>query len=878
MKQQLILLLLGVFATSVFSQTKEVTLEEALEITSGQFVNQDVDIFLVQQNNKNIWQFFIDAQPNMGWSHECYLLSIPKQLLGPLTGINPKKIRGKMPPAEPLIPLLEKNRYEPQSYNVTRKVWEYNPNINDEVARKTYAVILNGGFNINSNHPRYWYDCAEIFNTLKYSYGIPQSNISVIFADGTDPGDDTYMPGHLYGSSYLDFDMDGIDDIQYAATKNNVKSVLQNLRFKLKRDDHLLFFVTDHGDSLDGISQSYIYLWGDEILHDTELANYLAPLMDKGITVNVVLGQCYSGGFIDDLAKIGCVVSTACTGSEPSWTTKNQLFDEFLHHWTCALKGEDFRGNTINADYNGDGHISMSEAFLYAKNNDTQDESPQFYGGNDSEGNFLSFTDLPLSTDIYIKDNDEDIGDEPNLTTDIFWDSPSICVRNEMDGIFQHENPIFALNHQMAFMYVRVYNKGKKTFRGNLNNEILYGYWGKASTGLTPQVWRGRELEGDYPTGGPTETVAIKDTIFPGQSADKRLRWILPYELYDAPFGQHHYCLYAKILDKPTDEPIEVTKFNSKGSKREAQKNVTIIKKEYFNEDFNVYVRNVLDAEEAYTLEFKPRTDSDASFFTDQTVTMEMTPLVYEAWERGGCIGEDIQPIVQNNQSTRNVRLLSKNSKVKQIKLHPKEFDRIKLKFRVVRYNYFDKKYTFDLIQRDANGNIIGGETFIIERPTFTLKPIVIVPSDNDNGTIRLKAEGNDFVNYNWLDENDNIVGEAKEIDVLSSSGNTEYRVVANTENGEYAMASINLNAPQEILQTIAHNGDISVSLKLPATENTSIEISSINPSSNFIRENISSGETCCSIDASELGSGIYIIKLIVESQIIDTKKIFINN
>src|SRR5690606_8655913 len=37
--------------------------------------------------------------------------------------------------------------------------------------------------------------------------------------------------------------------------------------------------------------------------------------------------------------------------------------------------------------------------------------------------------------DLYIEDNQNDIGQEPNIHTDIFWNSPDIWVRNQQDGV-----------------------------------------------------------------------------------------------------------------------------------------------------------------------------------------------------------------------------------------------------------------------------------------------------------------------------------------------------------------------------------------------------------------------------------------------------------
>ena len=77
------------------------------------------------------------------------------------------------------------------------------------------------------------------------------------------------------------------------------------------------------------------------------------------------------------------VVSTACSGSESSFSTSNYLYDEFVYHWTAAVNGKYPNGSVAQADINSDNKISMKEAFDYGCSNDAQKETPQFYDGKE---------------------------------------------------------------------------------------------------------------------------------------------------------------------------------------------------------------------------------------------------------------------------------------------------------------------------------------------------------------------------------------------------------------------------------------------------------------------------------------------------------------
>lgn len=99
--------------------------------------------------------------------------------------------------------------------------------------------------------------------------------------DGTDPAIDMRLPDWSYASSPLDLDGDGKEDIQYAATNANVQSVMSEITNLASADDHLFFFVIDHGGSIDHVSNSYICLWGNERLQDTSLGSMIERLTNK---------------------------------------------------------------------------------------------------------------------------------------------------------------------------------------------------------------------------------------------------------------------------------------------------------------------------------------------------------------------------------------------------------------------------------------------------------------------------------------------------------------------------------------------------------------------------------------------------------------------
>lgn len=246
-----------------------------------------------------------------------------------------------------------------------------------EADGQLYAVLISGGRNRLTNHERYWNDCALLYRTLRHTYHVPQRNIIVLMSDGGDPAEDMIRAdGMGFVSSPVDLDGDGAADVSGAATMDEVERTFFGLAQRMGRSDRLLVFIVDHGDSDDFVHDSYLWLWNNERLSDFSL-DLLLGVADV-CPVCIVMGQCYSGGFVAELQRDGRIVATACSGSERSWACNDRPYDEFIYHWTCAVGGVDEDGNATDADADDDGFVSMQEAFDYARSHDRRQETPQY--------------------------------------------------------------------------------------------------------------------------------------------------------------------------------------------------------------------------------------------------------------------------------------------------------------------------------------------------------------------------------------------------------------------------------------------------------------------------------------------------------------------
>lgn len=699
-------------------------------------------------------------------------------------------------------------------------------------------------------------------------------------SDGSNPGEDMRCTAGGFQSQPLDLDFDGVPDIELAATKANVQATLSSLENALNEDDHLLFYVIDHGGSDDDISSSYICLWNGETLADTELAEMLEPFCQKYANVNVVLGQCYSGGFIDDLTKTGCVVSAASTGSEPSWACSDIPYDEFVYQWTCAVNGADHRGVALSADSDYNHRVTMLEAFEYAKAHDRRkDEHPQYVSSPISVGEDLAFNHLAPAVDLYLKDNEEDTGKEPNFTTELYWSSPSIWVRNFPDGVYEHENPYYSFEHQSATVYVRVFNRGKKT--SQKGDYYVHAYWAKASTGFVPSVWKGEEVDENFNvTGFPLTTPAVIDPIAPGKCRDIKFNWSLPdcFSPENNGTEKHHFCLLAQILDThlhPNPSDYSKLSYDIRKSNDDAQKNVSIIAESDLSKGVNVYVRNVDTSARKYSLELVPRTPNDEAIYSMANIEMKMSQPIFDAWESGGSQGVNINRAPAISPTT--VEFTSKDSRLEAVSMVGRQFDKVGLKFNFRQPSFYQHCYTLDLIQRNENGEIIGGETFVVKTPDVTMQTANIVSAPQEDGNTELSVEADFGESVRWEDGNGSTIGEGDTVAVpsYSKSGNNTYHVYVLSEDGKLSTGAIDLGVETGIekVSTDDQGANLSVSLRGNALENSSIVVSSVASGDVVLSRSLDNGESLVSLDVSTLSQGVYAVTYTYKGTTVDSAK-----
>ena len=226
-----------------------------------------------------------------------------------------------------------------------------------------YAVIIAGAWNATSNYVHFWNDATFLYDILVNSYGYTDSTIFFLYADGNTPS--------ISNCNLLGDPRPFSGTIDYSNINSNIRTVFSNLASTMTSNNPLLILCSTHGDNASGTHS--FFTWGDLTTYVTDDdfagANYLGAITSYS-RETIIMQQCYSGGFIEELSSDTRVVTTACDGEHPAWGRDSPPYGAFDYELLSAINWGYPGGSSVDADTNDDGIVSMHEAFDYAYDND----------------------------------------------------------------------------------------------------------------------------------------------------------------------------------------------------------------------------------------------------------------------------------------------------------------------------------------------------------------------------------------------------------------------------------------------------------------------------------------------------------------------------
>ena len=452
------------------------------------------------------WLIFVDEAPQKNWKHPCSYFYVPKQS----DSVAFHRVMANKPPKISLKPyswVLRAIQTENPISVPPKSVEPFDPAVDSCDSRFTndcVALVVATGDLPWTNYARFMRDANYFCKVLNEKYNFCPFNLFLLHGSRHFGGDalDTHTNTFVTEQSLFDYESYGLEtspfsddpynNYRFYATYENVKRMFQDIiQNRLAEDKHFVFFYSGHGDNEGGFSLS---LPGDTLrpteddqdgfqtvpLYASELKNLLDSVSCRMMTV--ILGQCYAGGFIDSLAAPNRVILAACQPDEVSY---GDNYDVFLHNLTNAFNECDSLG-AVNSDIDGNGRVTMKEAFEYAQScevvtdyghGNIYEEHPMYSSLREAVGEDLAMDYLPERVDLFIRDNEDDTGKEYNLTDSVACSSPDIWLRNQNDGLtnHNHEDVTTTGESKVVYIYVRLSNRGIDDYQ--YANKKLTLYW-----------------------------------------------------------------------------------------------------------------------------------------------------------------------------------------------------------------------------------------------------------------------------------------------------------------------------------------------------------------------------------------------------------------
>ncbi len=274
----------------------------------------------------------------------------------------------------------------------------------DPAPAPLYALLVGGGPDVPSN-------AAQIEGHTRFVAGLlaPAARRTLLFADGkTDQATVSYadprasadarralailLADHDAGEPVLTRVPDLPAPPDGPARLHDLHRALATLSAQAaKHSAPLLLYFAGHGTQDEqNEADTHYDLWNGDELKVRDLAAEISRL-PRQVPVVLVMAQCFSGAFADALFRGGDpkagLVEEEVVGffsaqkdreaAGCSYATGRADYQDFSSYFFGALCGRDRFGDKVDgADYDGDGTVSLHEAFCYALIHDRSADTP----------------------------------------------------------------------------------------------------------------------------------------------------------------------------------------------------------------------------------------------------------------------------------------------------------------------------------------------------------------------------------------------------------------------------------------------------------------------------------------------------------------------
>lgn len=489
------------------------------------------------------------------------------------------------------------------------------------------------------------------------------------------------------------------------------------------------------------------------------------------------------------------------------------------------------------------------------------------------------------SLDLMIRDSEEDTGTEPNTVSASVLASPDIWIRNQPDGIQEHQNPKY--QGTPNYVYVRVTNKSCVPSSGTDSLTVYYSrlntfsLWDVALN----TVVNFNPINSNPNYGSEIGTLAIP-ALQPGEEAIIGFPWVAPNP--DATFSSlltsWNYNLLARISsddDPMTFEEISRINTNVRRNNNIAQRNVTVISlfsgsNPIRNTNSAAAFGNPTNQTKTYHLNLTAGdNETGRKIFEEAEVRITLDETLLNAWLAGGKQGNNVAL-----RGLNTLMVLGDNASLNNLIFGANKIGLFDIEFNFLTKEVTEKQlYVYNVTQIDASGNdITGGVVYEIRKSP---RDLFYADAGGDkevdkNETVVLSAEPiNESAVYNWYDEEGNLIYEGADFTVSVEIGKKYKLEVISLADGykDYTEVEVKLK-PNSITSLYPNptSNIATVAYKINKGEFAYMSVNSLYGSNtvsyNYVLD-ITKNEV--TVDASTYPQGFYSIALIVNGQIQDT-------
>ncbi|HAS40722.1 MAG TPA: hypothetical protein DCS93_09600 [Microscillaceae bacterium] len=374
-------------------------------------------------------------------------------------------------------------------------------------------------------------------------------------------------------------------------------------------------------------------------------------------------------------------------------------------------------------------------------------------------------------TDLYTRDKPWDMGFEPGNAGQALWESESIWIRNQQDGIEEHQNPEYYTQGNSNYVYVKIRNRGCTASQGN---EVLDVYWAKASTALAwPSHWNGSLSVAGNSLGDLVGQVTLP-VIPPGEAHIAVIPWNPPNPANfvglatgnplfwaDEP---HHFCLLTRITgasDPMTTPETSDLWQNINNNNNISLKNVTVVdlNPADFEENITpkgpakgatVLVGDAWGKGGTYDLVFQNANDYQENDITREAeVIVTLDDKLWDKWKEGGFVNTNLEIL---NEEKKQVKVIKAPAALKKLHFSANERRLIHTGFKFIADKISSKRqFAFQVLQKNSvNQQVIGGEKFTVKLPIPQIRVGVSQPNTFEERLIAEVTNGSGDYQYQW--------------------------------------------------------------------------------------------------------------------------------